>query len=690
MNETILIVDDSLTVRMNLAETFEAAGFRPLPCATIAEARDFLRAEPVKLVVLDVLLPDGDGVDLLKEIRASSGGADMPILMLSTEVEVKDRIRGLKTGADEYVGKPYDTEHVLARVAELLRRPASRSPHETTILVIDDSATFRDELRRAFHAAGYAVLTAGSGEEGLRLAGSRRPNAIVVDGQLPGIDGATVIRRVRLDAALRGVPCLLLTGSEDQGAELRALDAGADAFVRKDEDIDLILARLAAILRSAPSGPPSEETSSLHGSKRILAVDDSPTYLQTLALELQNEGYDVILGRSGEEALELLSVQSVDCILLDLMMPGLGGEETCRRVKAAPMMRDVPLILLTALEGREAMVLGLGAGADDYIAKSSDFEVLKARVRAQIRRKQFEDENRRIREELLHKEIEAGEARATRELSETRAALVGELERKNRELEAFSYSVSHDLRAPLRGIDGFSLALLEDHGEKLDGQGQDYLRRIRAGAQRMGELIDDMLALSRVGRADLNRSEVDLSSLAQQVAADLQMREPDRAVTFEIQAGIVQSVDRSLFRIVLENLLGNAWKFTGKVADPRISFGAGSDAGSSGRTYFVRDNGAGFDMAYVEKLFRPFQRLHSGTDFPGTGIGLATVARVVDRHGGRIWAEGAVGKGATIFFTLSEQLPARAGEVAAQLQRDHPLTPGPAIPRRGSWPTPTS
>ncbi len=233
---------------------------------------------------------------------------------------------------------------------------------------------------------------------------------------------------------------------------------------------------------------------------------------------LREEGYDVVLAHSGEEALELLAVQPVDCILLDLMMPGIGGNETCRRIKGAPGMRDIPLIMLTALEDREAMIEGLGAGADDYIAKSSDFEVLRARLRSQIRRRQFEDEHRHLREQLLRSEIEAAEARAARELAETRAALVAELERKNAELEAFSYSVSHDLRAPLRAIDGFSQALLEDYSEKLDATGQDYLRRVRAAAQRMGVLIDDLLELSRVGRSELRRERTDLSTLARSVA----------------------------------------------------------------------------------------------------------------------------------------------------------------------------
>ena len=414
MSGTVLIVDDSLTVRMDLTEAFEAAGFHPIPCAAVAEAREALMRGAVDLVILDVLLPDGDGVEFLKEIRECMSSQAAAVIMLSTEAEVKDRIRGLQRGADEYVGKPYDSSYLVAKAREFLRAHRSSVVGSKTVLVIDDSATLRDELTKALEPAGYIVLTAASGEEGLQVAADRRPDAVLVDGILPGIDGATVIRRVRLDAALRGIPCLLLTASEDKGSELRALDAGADAFVRKEEGAAVILAKLGAVLRGAASTNPVEDTASLLGPKKILAVDDSLTYLQELADALRGEGYDVILAHSGEEALDLLAVQSVDCILLDLLMPGLGGQETCRRIKAAQIVRDVPLIMLTAMEDRGAMIQGLGAGADDYISKSSDFEVLKARLRAQIRRKQFEDENRRVREELLLKEIEASEARAAR------------------------------------------------------------------------------------------------------------------------------------------------------------------------------------------------------------------------------------------------------------------------------------
>jgi len=650
MSASVLVVDDSLTVRMNLTEMLTAAELDVVACADLAEARAALAKDNYSLVILDILLPDGDGIELLREIRATPAAAGTAVMLLSTETEVRDRVRGLTTGADEYVGKPYDPGYVVARARELVRQNEDEGiPLEETILIVDDSVTFREQLKEVLQEANYRVIVAGSGEEGLRLAADLNPAAAIVDGQLPGIDGATVIRRIRLDAALRTLPCLLLTGSEDLDAEMRALDAGADAFVLKNEDTTVVLARLNAMLRSAGGLLTKQATSSLQSPKKVLAVDDSETYLQQVAEALRADGYEMVLARSGEEALELLAVQPVDCILLDLIMPGLGGRETCRRLKAAPTIRDIPVVMLTAVEDREAMIEGLSAGADDYIAKSSDFQLLRARVLAQIRRKQFGDENRLIREQLLRAEMEALEARAAKEIAETRAELVTELEYKNEELESFSYSVAHDLRAPLRSIDGFGLALLEDYGDKLDDEGKEYLKYVRESAQQMAALIDDILALSRVTRSEFERGRVDLRALARDVAERLARSTPDRKVDVVVADRLEAEGDGRLLKIAFENLLSNAWKFTRDRADAKIEVGA---TGRASKTFFVRDNGAGFDMAYSSKLFRTFQRLHSNKEFEGTGIGLATVLRVIRRHGGRIWAEGEVGKGATFYFTL--------------------------------------
>jgi DNA-binding response OmpR family regulator len=648
----ILIVDDSLTVRMDLEEAFQSAGFITTACASASAAREALSRNVFALVVLDVLLPDADGIELLQEIRSDPATSKIPVLLLSTEAEVRDRVRGMKTGADEYVGKPYDKTYLVARTRELVRRVDSGQPTEVSeeVLIVDDSATYREALRLALESHGYRVVAVSSGEEALRLAVDIRPRAVIVDGVLPGIDGATVVRCMRQDATLRSTPCLLLTASEDPGGELQALDAGADSYLRKEEDVEVILARLAAVLRSSATAPATGTTSSLFGPKRILAVDDSLTYLQELAAQLRQEGYDPILAHSGEEALELLGVQTVDCILLDLVMPGLSGNETCRRIKSSRAWRDVPLLMLTAREERESMIEGINAGADDYIAKSSEFEVLKARLRAQLRRKQIEDEHRQVREQLLQRELEAAQARAALELAETRSRLLADLEKKNQELEAFSYSVSHDLRAPLRAIAGYSQILLEDHIDRLDDEGKRVLHVILESTSKMAQLIDDLLEFARVGRTEMKFTLVDMTLLAHSVVQDLLATCRERKIRASVGSLPCYFGDQALLRQVLTNLIGNSFKYTRSRDHAQIEVEGRAETDEN--LYLVRDNGVGFEMDYAHKLFGIFQRLHSSDEFEGTGVGLSLVQRVIQRHGGRVWAEAKPNQGATFYFAL--------------------------------------
>ncbi|MBL8796023.1 MAG: response regulator [Planctomycetia bacterium] len=655
MDSKVLIIDDSLTVRMDLQEAFTAAGFAMALSATLAAAREELARSPFDLIVLDVLLPDGDGVDFLAELRADAALTRVPVMLLSTEAEVRDRVRGLNTGADDYVGKPYERSYVVARAVELIGKHAGPKAARSVplVLVIDDSPTFAEELRATFEAGGYAVQLAGTGEEGLRLAVQVRPDAVVVDGQLPGIDGATVVRRLRSDSALRRTPCLLLTASEEREDELQSLEAGADTFVRKGEGTDVVLARLTASLRQAAQPLPGDGAASLLGPKRILAVDDSITYLQELASRLRQDEYDVVLARSGEEALDLLNVQPVDCILLDLVMPGLSGDEACRRIKANSRWRDIPLVMLTAREDRDTMIAGFNAGADDFISKSSAFDVLHARLRAQLRRKQFEDETRRMREELLSKELEAAEARANRELAETRARLLQDLEQANKELEAFSYSVSHDLRAPLRAIGGFSQILVEKYGEQLLPEARHYLDRVHGKVQEMDRLISDLLAFSRLSRQALQKQTVALNPLVQEVLQSLQGEIQGRSVEIVVAPLPPCQGDAALLRQVFVNLLSNALKYSRKQVQARVEVGSRFDPAYGGTVYYVRDNGVGFDMRYAHKLFGVFQRLHRKEDYDGTGVGLAIVQRIIVRHGGRIWAAAEVDRGATFSFALN-------------------------------------
>jgi light-regulated signal transduction histidine kinase (bacteriophytochrome) len=323
----------------------------------------------------------------------------------------------------------------------------------------------------------------------------------------------------------------------------------------------------------------------------------------------------------------------------------MDGFETATLIRQRDKSRHTPILFLTAADNTQKhAVRGYAVGAVDYLVKPVMPEFVRSKVSVFVELAKKSELLRRQTQLLVESE------QAALELAETRAELVRDLEHKNRELESFSYAVSHDLRAPLRRIDSFSRALLESQGEKLDEAGRRYLERVREASQHMSQLIDDVLYLSRVTRADLRDQEVDLSALANLILTRLQEGDAARRVETKVRPGVVVTGDGQLLRIALENLLENAWKFTGKQPEARIEFGVTNASGEP--TYFIRDNGAGFDMTYADRLFGPFQRLHPQGEFPGSGIGLATVQRIIHRHGGRVWAEGLPGQGATFQFTL--------------------------------------
>lgn len=396
---------------------------------------------------------------------------------------------------------------------------------------------------------------------------------------------------------------------------------------------------------------------------RILVVDDSRTQAEEARFILESAGFLVEVAASGEEALQRLARGGVDLVVSDVVMPGMTGYELCRTAKAAPATRQIPVVLLTSLDDPHEVIRALECGADGFITKGSGFDHLVDRVRAVV-------ENRRLRasggsessirvhflgrtfaiqserEQILDLLVSTFEdtVRKQQEL----VASQQQLREANRELETFSYAVAHDLGAPLRAINAWAHAIAEASG--LDAAGKDSADRILEATRRMAQIIEDLLRLSRVAKAALHRSEFDLSAVARLVVANLTAFQPDHPVELVIQPGLRCHGDRTLIQVVLENLLGNAWKFTRKQPHPRVEVGADTRAGVM--VYFVRDNGAGFDMDRAHRLFLPFERLHSEAEFKGTGVGLTTARRVVERHGGRIWAEAAAGRGATFFFTL--------------------------------------
>jgi signal transduction histidine kinase len=395
------------------------------------------------------------------------------------------------------------------------------------------------------------------------------------------------------------------------------------------------------------AAPVAERVEEAVAAGGVLLVDDQPANLVALEAMLEGIAPEIVTASSGRAALKQLLRRDFAVILLDVKMPDMDGFETATLIRERERSRNTPIIFLTAAD-RDAQlaVRGYALGAVDYLIKPIIPEFVRSKVSVFV-------ELARANVELVrHAErLRASEEAAVR-FTGVQQALIRDLEHKNRELESFSYAVSHDLRAPLRRIDGFARAL-EESGEVVSPVGTRFLGNIRTSIAQMGQLIDDVIYLARVTSAEMREHDVDLSELARVALRELHEGEPDRRVATEVRPGIIVRGDGRLLRIALENLLRNAWKFTGRRDDAVVEFGMRFEDGE--RIYYVKDNGVGFDMEFAGRLFGPFQRLHRSEEFPGTGIGLATVRRVIFRHGGRVWAEAVPGEGARFSFTLKAE-----------------------------------
>jgi signal transduction histidine kinase len=348
---------------------------------------------------------------------------------------------------------------------------------------------------------------------------------------------------------------------------------------------------------------------------QILCVDDEARNISLLKAMLVPRGYEVIEASNGPEALEGIRSGRIDICLLDVMMPGMDGFEVCRRIKADDCHRNIPVVMVTSLTDKANHIRGIEAGADDFISKPFDSAEVLARIKMLLNVK------------LLNDKLEAA----------------------NIELEAFNYSVSHDLRKPLTLMNGYIYLLKDNFHDIIDEESKAYIQKIEESAMRMNQLIDTLLNFSLVAQVEIHREKFDLSNIAHKVSLGLKDSAPERQISFKIAGGITADGDADLCRVVLDNLMGNAWKYYGNQSELVIEFGV-TDVENI-RAFFVKDNGQGFEMALADKLFTPFQRL-PGTNVAGHGIGLATVERIIRRHGGRVWAESEPTKGATFFFTL--------------------------------------
>jgi PAS domain S-box-containing protein len=542
------------------------------------------------------------------------------------------RARWIFAARGTWTPRPVDPQRCQARntwqIAQGSKMTGSdRGDQPARILVVEDERIVARDLAETLGTLGYRVIdVVATGEEAIDSARIHLPSAILMDIRLAGtLDGIETAARVHIE---RDVPVIYLTAHADEDTLRRATQTAPLGYLVKPfRSAELRCAIEIAIHRHEIDARLREREQWL--ARTLQAIGDGVvatdaqqkvTMLNPVAEALTGWKHDEALGHALDDIMSLVTERSGDAV-------------------ANPVGHALHHKGITTLQGDAILVSRTGAAipiADSAAPIMNDRGEVVGGVMV------FRDASD---ERRLHEEIRSLNADLERRVVERTA----QLEAANRELEAFSYSVAHDLRAPLRGIAGFSQVLIEDHASNLGPEGVGHLHRVRKAAGSMAQLIEDLLELSHVARAELQRQPVDLSQLARSVNAALQCAHPDRIIELAIQDGVAGDGDERLLQIVLENLFGNAWKFSSKIPGARIEFGLVKNAAAP--VYFVRDNGAGFPMQYAHQLFGAFQRLHKASEFEGTGIGLALVQRIIHRHGGQIWGDSSAGQ-TTFYFTL--------------------------------------
>ncbi len=550
------------------------------------------------------------------------------------------------------------------------------------ILLVEDSPTQAIALSFVLEEQGYVVTHVADVQAALDQLRIAPPDLVIADYYLPGQDADALCRLLRMQFETRELPIMLLTSDAAEETELRSLDSGADDFLPKSTDPEVLLARIRVLLKHRPSDRRTDfhkGPDGLHNA-RVLTIDDSPTYLEVLDAELTQSGYEVVRAMSGEEGLRLLEESKFDCVLVDRIMPGLDGIEVCRRIDTLRNRLATPLavMMLTGQETREDLTNALEAGADDFVGKSSDFAVLRGRIRALLRRNFYHRENERIMSELKDRELEAIRAKAEQAAVEARAALADRLEQTMAELEdsreeliqakdvaedatraksEFLANMSHEIRTPMNGVTGMLHALLST---SLSDEQEDYVKTATQSAEALLTIIDDILDFSKIEAGKLRVEEVPFD-LERTIAHTVDLLGPRAASKgIELVMRYASDTQRQLIgdkgriRQVLTNLVGNAFKFTEQghvLVDVR---GRYADDGAYEMEIAVEDTGIGIPEDRLDMIFDKFTQAEGSTTrrFGGTGLGLAISQRLVELMGGSIEATSEVGHGSRFSFRL--------------------------------------